>query len=434
MYFYYTPKIIRFFYCIADLEDFKCRGFIDKKLLPFFHVKPILRTLCSLWPRMKILFEDTMPHGTTYFEQLGDATPYRWQDIRPEDLVGVDILAVRSTTKVNRALLDQADKLQFVTTATAGINHFDLSLLAEKQIEWDSAAGCNAIAVAQYVVSTLLNAERHKGYDLSSIKVGIVGAGNVGTALSRMLDALSIAYVLCDPLLDASGDGRQFVDLATVLTCDVITLHVPFTQNVEHATDKLIGPRELAKLGEGQLLINACRGEVIDEPALIDRLNAPDAPLVVLDVFNNEPDIDMHLVESVWLATPHIAGHTIEGKVRGTQMVYEQVCARLGVEPSLTLAQFMAPTDPLMFAAKPNKNKGLSTKDLSQLLLSVYDIQDDDRHFRKSMAESSQFASLRKQYRVRREYSAFTVQVPGSLDDLSLSQLRSLGFSVCVTE
>ena len=383
---------------------------------------------------MKILFEDTMPHAATYFAELGNATPYRWQDIQPKDLIDVDVLAVRSTTKVNPHLLAQANRLQYVTTATAGINHFDIESLEDKGIAWGSAAGCNAVAVAQYVFSVLLNAEKDKFVDLDVIRVGIVGAGNVGTQLTKLLDVFDIDYVLYDPILASHGDPREFGTLDDVFECDVVTLHVPYTQGGNYPTAKMVNEARLAQLNAHQLLINACRGEVVDEQALLARLAQSDCPRVVLDVFENEPDIDMTLVDKVWLATPHIAGHTIEGKIRGTQMVYDQICALKNSPATCQMTQFLPPVSPLNFDAFAKDYKGLRPSDVYQLLLSIYDIQDDDRHFRKCMAQSSQFAALRKQYRVRREYSAFTVHVPESLDDISVSQLMSLGFKVVVVD
>ena len=160
---------------------------------------------------MKILFEDTIPLGHEYFSGLGDVSRYAWQTLTPEDIKHTDILAVRSTTKVNEALLSQASQLQFVTTATSGTNHIDKNWLDSQGISWNSAGGCNAIAVAEYVLSALLLADQAGKIDINAITVGIVGAGHVGTALAKRLSVLNIQYKLCDPPLSASGDTRKFL-------------------------------------------------------------------------------------------------------------------------------------------------------------------------------------------------------------------------------
>lgn len=379
---------------------------------------------------MKIHFEDTIPFGQEYLSQCGEAKRYSAGSITPEALTDTDILVVRSTTKVDEALLKHASKLRFVTTATAGTNHIDKTYLSSRHISWSSAAGCNAVAVAQYALTAMLRADDKGVIDISRATVGIIGAGHVGSALAIMLDALHIAWVLCDPPLQDAGDPRAFVTLDEALQCDVVTLHVPYVRDGKHPTGNMLNAERLAGLTSKQLLINACRGEVMDEPALKARLQQPDAPLVVLDVFYNEPDIDLELLSLIWLATPHIAGHTVEGKVRGTQMVYEQVCARLGQAATLTLDDFLDETPTLHLAPSEPAKARLNLPDLKKLLFSIYDIQDDDRFFRQGMAKSNQFAAMRKSYRVRREYTAYTIIVSPNLSAGSKQQLQALGFTL----
>ncbi|MEC7825653.1 MAG: NAD(P)-dependent oxidoreductase, partial [Pseudomonadota bacterium] len=176
---------------------------------------------------MKIRFENSMPLAADYLNAFGSAEGFESGTLTPEDLVDVDVLAVRSTTKVNADLLNCANRLALVATATAGYNHIDTQYLQQQGIYWTSAAGCNAQAVAEYVLSVLANAHLSNKLDLHTATVGIVGAGHVGTALSGLLDALSVRYKLYDPPLQEAGDTRTFADWQSIIACDVITLHVP---------------------------------------------------------------------------------------------------------------------------------------------------------------------------------------------------------------
>lgn len=361
---------------------------------------------------------------------LGDTTLYSWQSLRPEMLTDTEYLVVRSTTNVDSALLQYADNLRFVTTATAGTNHLDKVCLEAAGIQWDSAGGCNAVAVAEYVVSAILHADDAGYVDVNSATVGIVGAGHVGTALASRLTCLGISYKLCDPPLEHTGDPRDFCQLDDVLNCDIISLHVPLITGGDYPTVNLIDAAALSTLTEKQLLINACRGEVVDEVALLRRLKQPDAPRFVTDVYWQEPGIDTAMIDAAWLATPHIAGHSVEGKTRGTQMVYEQLCELMEKPVSLKLSDFLEPVAPLTVALENPQHDRLSRADLRRLFFSIYDINEDDRHFRQAMAESNQFAALRKAYRVRRECSAYTLRLNAAVSEGIRNQLQCLGFTL----
>lgn len=375
----------------------------------------------------RIFFEESIPRGEAYFSTLGDATSFNGPSLTAEQLTHVDYLAVRSTTAVNEALLAKADKLKLVTTATAGTNHMDKSALDAVGIPWRSAGGCNAVAVAEYVVSVLMNAYRSKQLNLSRITVGIVGAGHVGTALAERLHALNIAYKLCDPPLQQAGDHRHFVSMDEILECDVITLHVPFVKAGEHATGHLLDAGRIAGLTSAQLLINACRGEVVDEAALLQRLQQPEPPTVVLDVFFSEPEINQALLPFLWLATPHIAGHSVEGKLRGTQMAYEHVCEAMDVSPSLTMDGFLAVPEAMPFTPKDRTAEALDWDSLSELLLSIYDVSNDDRLFRQDTSKSG-FLHMRKHYPVRRECGSHFLRIPAPVSEGIVEQLSGLGF------
>ena len=397
---------------------------------------------------MKILLEDTIPFGTDYLNSVGEVETYAWQSLVPEMLRDVDILALRSTTKVTPELLTSASKLKFVTTATAGTNHLDKTHLDSVGIMHSSAAGCNAVAVAEYVLSVLLHAQKAQMLDLYNATVGIVGAGNVGTALSRILMAIGVKHCLYDPPLQQalakSGkkehNGQSFVDLAQIAKCDVISLHVPFINGGEYPTYQMIDKAFLKGLTSNQLLINACRGEVIDEVALLSVLQWEKPPTVVLDVFDNEPAINTALFDYVWFVTPHIAGHSVEGKVRGTQMIYEQICDVVGKAPDKLLSDFLEKTNPIKAALNSPEATRLSVDDLIAVFHDVYDVAIDDKITRNAFASghnetpethiANTFSTLRKQYRVRRECSAYALHLPKNTSKQIQDTFTKLGFHV----
>ncbi|MCW8092582.1 4-phosphoerythronate dehydrogenase [Alteromonas sp. ASW11-130] len=378
----------------------------------------------------KILFEDSIPKGHEYFADIGNVSSFPAGQLKQSHLQDVSILVVRSTTPINRSVLGEDSHIKFVTTATAGTNHLDKGFLDQANIPWGSAAGCNARAVAEWVISALLVADEQNRLDLSNATVGIVGAGNVGSMLASLLDAMHVNYKLCDPPLKKSGDKRNLCAFSDILKCDVISLHVPYTSSGDDPTENLIGQEELHQMHGHQILINACRGEVIDEQALKLRMQQSNPPVLILDVFDHEPDIDTALLPYCFLATPHIAGHTVEGKLRGTQMVYEQVCAHLEHPVTKSLDHFLAAVPPTEIMAGGIGGEKLSMACWRRLLLPIYDIREDDKHFRKSMAQSNQFAALRKTYRIRREIISCSLRLHDKLTPNTQTQLEAIGFNI----
>lgn len=405
---------------------FRGRVFCEMQLHPVLYAPNQPSTTRRM---TRILFEESIPQGEAYFSQLGDASSFHGPALSAGDLKGVDYLAVRSTTKVDSELLAQASELKLVTTATAGTNHLDRRALSNKGIPWRSAGGCNAVAVAEYVISVLMLAHRAGKVDLSRITVGVVGAGHVGTVLTEKLRALDIAFKLCDPPLQEQGDSRYFVEMDDIMTCDVITLHVPYVQDGPHATEHLIDRHRLAEMKASQLLINACRGEVIDEQALLLRLTAANAPTVVLDVYWQEPQINQALLPLVWLATPHIAGHTVEGKLRGTQMAYEHICEVAGKPVQLSLDDFLSQPPARRFAPSGATAEAMDWDALSNLLLGVYDIAKDDALFRRDTTKAG-FLALRKNYPERRENAAHVLRLASPVSAGITRQLSELGFTL----
>jgi len=380
--------------------------------------------------KMKIFFDENMPYAAKFFADFGygvdavELVPFAGRKLTAEQVADADVLLVRSITKVNEELLALNNKLFFVGTATIGVDHIDQTYLASRNIAFSSAPGCNAVAVAEYVLSALVVLAECYLLDLSALSVGIVGAGNTGTQLSKKLDALSINYKLCDPPLAQAGDPRSFSSLDEVLQCDVISLHVPLVQRGEHATYHLLNQQVLANLSNKQILINACRGEVVDNQALLALKQQGHGLKLVWDVWENEPNILTELIDFTEIATAHIAGYSLEGKSAGTEQLYQALCQYLDVQPSKQLNGFLPPAAITQVTLQQAFDQSL----LNKLVKLVYDVRRDDGLFRKNILLNSQpnnqckkaslaqnFDALRKNYPVRREFSSLSVSLHNTL-------------------
>src|SRR5690606_1378137 len=277
---------------------------------------------------MKILADENIPLVHEFFDSLGDVITVPPRDMDRHHTREADILVVRSVRAIDRALVENTG-IRYVGTCTAGFDHLDIQALDELGIRWRSAPGCNAESVVDYVFSCLAAL----GVNFFDATVGIVGCGNVGGRLHRRLQSLGIKSHCYDPLLNQNLP--HLVSLDAVLESDIVCLHAPLTRGGQHPSFHLLGSGQLQKLRKGATLISAGRGGVVDNAALKQLLAQRDDLQVVLDVWESEPDIDRELFERVSFGTPHIAGHAFDAKVRGTEMIYRDVCAFLEREPQL---------------------------------------------------------------------------------------------------
>lgn len=282
---------------------------------------------------MNIIADENMP-ALTAFASLGKVTPLAGRVLNREDLHEAQVLLVRSVTRVDAALL-AGTPVRFVGSATIGTDHVDTAWLAQAGIGFAHAPGCNAMAVAEYVLQAVLDWACEQSRALEELSVGVVGVGNAGGRVARLLAAAGCRVLGCDPPRAAVGE-RMEGDLALdqsldqLLGCDVVTLHVPLTAEGSYATHHLLDAAALARLGPAQLLVNSSRGPVIDNAALLHRLASGSGPSVVLDVWEAEPQVPPELFARVRWGSPHIAGYSVEGRTRGSLMVLQSLCTYLG--------------------------------------------------------------------------------------------------------
>ncbi len=279
---------------------------------------------------MRVVMDENVDGGRQAFAGLGEIVTLPGREIDTEDASRADALIVRSLTRVDRALLG-GSQVRFVGTATAGIDHVDTEWLKARGIPFAHAAGCNAAAVADWVLAVLAALHAKGRHAFGRGTVGVIGAGQVGTRVAQRLHALGYRVCLCDPPRAEAEGGDGFVDLATALNSDVVTLHVPLTEGGRHPTRGLLDAEAVSRLPAGAVLLNAARGGLIDEAALHARLDDGPDLVAALDTWGQEPRVDTELLERVDLGTPHIAGYTLEGRLRGTAMVARAAAARFGV-------------------------------------------------------------------------------------------------------
>ncbi|MCL1065229.1 4-phosphoerythronate dehydrogenase [Shewanella olleyana] len=376
---------------------------------------------------MKIVADENMPYVEALFGELGEITRVNGRQLTPEQLIDVDVLLVRSVTKVNQALLAQANKLKFVGSATIGTDHIDLDYLQQQSIPFTNAPGCNATAVGEFAFIAMLELAKRFKQPLQNRVVGIVGAGNTGSALEHCLKAYGMKVLLCDPVL-AKQDGkanasREFVSLDTIIEqADIISLHVPITRTGEDKTWYMFDEAKLNQLKPNTWLLNCCRGEVIDNRALIKVKQQRDDLKLVLDVWEGEPNPMPELVPLVEFATPHIAGYSLEGKARGTHMLFQKLCDILEVEVDKSVTNLL----PAFNITQLNINSELSEVQLLNIARLVYNLSDDDYLFRNSFLNNHGFDHMRKNHTHRREFSALSLVNTGQSE---VDWLYKLGFS-----
>ncbi|OON39113.1 4-phosphoerythronate dehydrogenase [Izhakiella australiensis] len=371
---------------------------------------------------MKILVDENMPYARELFSRSGEVTAVPGRSIPEDALQHADGLMVRSVTKVNQALL-AGTPVKFVGTATAGTDHIDESALAQLGVAFSAAPGCNAIAVVEYVFSALLLLAERDGFALTDRTVGIVGVGNVGARLQQRLQALGIRTLLCDPPRADRGDSESFQDLDSLIgAADILTFHTPLYKEGPYRSWHLMDEARLQALKPGAILINACRGPVVDNAALLRVLQQRRDLSVVLDVWEPEPALSVALLARVDIATAHIAGYTLEGKARGTTQVYEAWSAYLGKPDPVALDSLL----PVADFSTIELHGPLEQSTLKRLVHLVYDVRRDDAPLRKVAAIPGEFDRLRKNYQERREWSSLHVTCD---NEHIASQLRALGFS-----
>ncbi len=375
---------------------------------------------------LKIVADQQIILAQEVFSQFGEVELAYGRSIEQDTVQDADVLLVRSVTKVNESLLNNSS-VSFVASATSGIDHIDTDYLNKSNISFSHAPGSNARSVAEYVLSSLLVLSEQQGSNLTDKTVGIIGCGQIGSRVKRFMEALGVKCLINDPPLARQDNSYAFVELEELYQADIITLHVPLIMDGQDPTHKLVNKDFLEKLKTDVTIINTSRGEVADESALMAFKQCNSKATLILDVWCNEPKIDINLLKNTFIATPHIAGYSYDGKLKATEMLFHALNTHF--DAGLEVPDLL------------NSNQEVINIDDDAIQLAVlqsYDVRSDAIALGSLMDEKEQeratyFDNLRKNYPIRREFKNRTVQVnnrANGMTDNARQKLTQLGFRV----
>lgn len=340
---------------------------------------------------MKIVADRYIPFLEGVFEPYAEVVYMKGNSITRDDIIDADALIIRTRTKCDASLLE-GTSVKMIATATIGTDHIDLDYCKEHGIEVHNAEGCNAGGVMQYVFSALYGVASRKAIKLDDAVFGIIGVGNVGGKVEELARHLGYKVLRCDPPRAEKEGPEGFCDLHQLLTeSDIVTLHVPLDSTTRGMADETF----FTLMKPGSIFINASRGEVVDESAL--KASLPKFGAVIIDTWNNEPNVDEELIEMVDIATPHIAGYSYQGKQNGTSSAVQAVAKHFGITE---LYDYYPSAEHPDYEPVKLDLTGMKQGEIAALFQYNYPIFTDDFRFRM---EPDNFERMRSQYQYRRE-------------------------------
>lgn len=357
---------------------------------------------------MKIVLDENIENAREAFGTPGETFLYHGRKITREVLLDADVLVVRSITRVNRELLE-GTRVKFVGTATIGTDHIDQAWLEENGIGFTSAKGCNSDAVAEYVFTTMFRAAAVNGISLAGKRLGITGCGNIGSRVERIAKAFGFEVAVSDPPRERVEGPSGFAPLDEVLGCDVVTFHTPLNRGGADNTFHLLNAENMKLLKPGAIVINASRGEVIDNKAFT-RVIDEKGITAIMDVWEEEPRFMPEMLSRSFIASPHVAGYSLEGKINGTAMVYDALCDHFGFEKKWRPHFPPVVEDTIQFM-----DTGSFERTLERIFTSVYEPDVDTAAMREASLlpgeeRGVRFDELRKNYPLRREFNNYTIK------------------------
>jgi len=373
---------------------------------------------------MKIIIDDKIPYIHGAFEKVAEVVYLPGNKTTPEVAKDADAIITRTRTICNKELL-KGSSVKFIATATIGFDHIDTNYCEKAGIQWTNAPGCNAESVNQYIASALFSWSMKNRTDLAGKTIGIVGVGQVGSRVVKTCETIGMKVLLNDPPRERAEGSGIFTDLKTIQQeADIITFHVPLNMSGEDATFHLANAEFLAELKKQPLLINSCRGEVFDTEAIKAAKKSGLISGLVIDCWENEPSLDLELLEMADFGTPHIAGYSKDGKANGTMMSVQAVSRFFNLGLDDWKPSGVEPPENAIISTDGNQRREYSI--LAEVILSTYDIENDDNELRR---DTLSFEKLRGDYPVRREFDSFTVEAKNVKEE-TLDKLKKLGFGI----
>lgn len=374
--------------------------------------------------KLKIIADEKIPFLHGVLEPYAEVIYLPGNKIDKLAAKDADALLIRTRTKCDEFLLE-GSSVKFIATATIGFDHIDTEYCNSRNIAWFNAPGCNSASVQQYISAVLMELSRDNNFRLEDKTIGIIGVGNVGSRVQRNAEILGMKVKLNDPPRARKEGEKGFVDLYEIIeTCDIITLHVPLNRSGDDKTYHLFNEDLFAKMKPGAWFFNSSRGEVVETAALKSALSSGKLEGVVLDVWENEPAIDMDLLRKVFISTPHIAGYSTDGKANGTSQVVRSLAAYFG----LPLGDFYPQNlpEPLVPVIEIDMLEKSTSQVSSESILHTYPIMSDHKRLQD---HPETFEQQRGQYPLRREFPAYTVHLRNGNPE-TFDLLEKLGFKV----
>lgn len=373
---------------------------------------------------VRILADDKIPFLKGVLEPFAEVTYLPGNQINRTNIMGSDALLVRTRTRCNSELL-AGTPVKYIGTATIGFDHIDTAFCEENNIKWISAPGCNSSSVQQYIAAALLRISAESGLSLKGRTIGIVGVGNVGSKVQNLANVLGMNILLNDPPRERREGKNNFIGLDQLLIeSDIITLHVPLNMDGEDRTFHMFNNEVFSKVKRRCWLINSSRGEVVETEALKNALSGERIEGAVIDVWEREPEIDIPLMHMAFLATPHIAGYSADGKANGTAMIVKNLCESFNIPlTSWYPSEVPGTHDPVLEIDCAGKT---SEEIVRKAVNHTYNIVEDDVRLR---FDPSRFEKERENYPVRREFSYYSINLKDGNEEAE-KLLRDLGFKV----
>lgn len=373
---------------------------------------------------MKIIIDDKIPYIKGALEPVAEVIYLPGNKTTPEIVKDADAIITRTRTICNEKLL-KGSSVKFIATATIGYDHIDTNYCSQAGIEWTNAPGCNAESVNQYIASALFSWAMRKREDLAGKTIGIVGVGQVGSRVAKTCETIGMKVLLNDPPREREEGSDKFVSLKTIQEeADIITFHVPLNLTGIDSTFNMVNKKFLLNLRNKPLIINSCRGEVFNTEDVYNTLKSGNISGLIIDCWENEPDINLELLKIAAFGTPHIAGYSKDGKANGTKMSVQAVSKFFSLGLDDWQPSHVEPPENPILEIDGNQRREYSI--LAEAILSTYNIEADDELLKET---PDLFEKLRGDYPVRREFDSYTIKAK-NVEKETLLKLEKLGFKI----
>lgn len=373
---------------------------------------------------MKVIVDDKIPYIKGALEPFAEVVYLPGKNTTPEVVKDADVIITRTRTICNEKLL-AGSKVSMIATATIGFDHIDTEYCDNAGIEWTNAPGCNSWSVAQYIMAALHTLALEKKLTLSEMTIGVVGAGNVGSKVAALCNAIGMSVLVNDPPRQRAEGDAGFVSLKEIQeNADIITIHTPLTLDGEDKTFHIVDQSFIDACKDGVFVINCARGEIFETSSVVDALTSGKINEAIVDCWENEPDIDQELLDRTFISTPHIAGYSRDGKANGTSMSIQAISRKfdLGID-NWQCENVELPENTCIEIDGSGKT---TQQIIAEAVLFTYPILKDSNRLKNSILT---FEKQRGDYPVRREFPVYSVKVKNASADV-IKILSDLGFQI----